>query len=261
MIQTRHASSTRARGAFRPRGRGYGPAVHAARPFSPVARKGAGCLMTTFAYMRVSTRAQAEQNSCAMQRSAIELWAKGQGLVIDHWHEDAGFSGTRMDRPAWDELNQVVKGGDCVVSYDLSRTARNLIGLLTWVQAMKAKRVRVVFVKESLDLSTPMGDLLLGVLGAFAQWTAELNREKAREGMARGKANGAKYGRKPKLSPEQTAELVAMSGTGRDWVRRAAARFGLHVNGVRYIYKAATARTIAQDKPVALVETGPAETA
>ena len=52
-----------------------------------------------------------------------------------------------------------------------------------------------------------MSNLLLSVMGAFAQFERELVRERQREGIAIAKREGKYTGRKPSLSPTRAAEL------------------------------------------------------
>jgi DNA invertase Pin-like site-specific DNA recombinase len=51
-----------------------------------------------------------------------------------------------------------------------------------------------------------MSNLLLSVIGAFAQFERELIRERQREGIAIAKREGKYRGRKPSLIPARAAE-------------------------------------------------------
>jgi DNA invertase Pin-like site-specific DNA recombinase len=54
---------------------------------------------------------------------------------------------------------------------------------------------------------SPMANLLLSVMGAFAEFERALIRERQREGVALAKARGAYKGRKRSLTPEQARQL------------------------------------------------------
>ena len=54
---------------------------------------------------------------------------------------------------------------------------------------------------------SPLSNLLLSVMGAFAQFERELIRERQREGIAIAKREGKYTGRKPSLSPTRATEL------------------------------------------------------
>jgi DNA invertase Pin-like site-specific DNA recombinase len=54
---------------------------------------------------------------------------------------------------------------------------------------------------------SPMANLMLSVMGAFAEFERALIRERQREGIALAKQRGAYRGRKKSLSSERIAEL------------------------------------------------------
>ncbi|MCK2231563.1 helix-turn-helix domain-containing protein, partial [Escherichia coli] len=65
-------------------------------------------------------------------------------------------------------------------------------------------------VKEHLSFTgedSPMANLMLSVMGAFAEFERALIRERQREGIALAKQRGAYRGRKKSLSSERIAEL------------------------------------------------------
>jgi DNA invertase Pin-like site-specific DNA recombinase len=77
--------------------------------------------------------------------------------------------------------------------------------------------VRVEFVKESLVFTgedSPMANLMLSVMEAFAEFERSLIRERQREGIALAKQRGAYTGRKKTLTPERAAELVQRAANG-----------------------------------------------
>jgi len=55
-----------------------------------------------------------------------------------------------------------------------------------------------------------MANLLLSVMGAFAQFERELIRERQKEGIELAKRAGAYKGRKRLLTPEQATELTRL---------------------------------------------------
>ena len=73
------------------------------------------------------------------------------------------------------------------------------------------------FVKENLTFTgedSPMANLLLSVMGAFAQFERELIRERQREGIVLAKNRGAYRGRKRSLTTAQAAELLRRVANG-----------------------------------------------
>ncbi len=119
-------------------------------------------------------------------------------------------SGKDTERPALEELLSFVREGDTIVVHSMDRLARNLDDLRRLVQQLTKRGVRIEFVKECLTFTgedSPMANLLLSVMGAFAEFERALIRERQREGIALAKQRGAYRGRKKALSPEQVTEL------------------------------------------------------
>jgi DNA invertase Pin-like site-specific DNA recombinase len=99
----------------------------------------------------------------------------------------------------------------------MDRLSRNLDDLRSTVTGLTRRGVRVEFLKESLTFTgddSAMSNLLLSVMGAFAEFERQLIRERQREGIALAKQRGVYRGRKRSLSPEQTAELRGRIAAG-----------------------------------------------
>jgi len=126
-------------------------------------------------------------------------------------------SGKDTQRPELDALLSFVRDGDTVVVHSMDRLARNLDDLRRLVQKLTKRGVRIEFVKESLTFTgedSPMANLMLSVMGAFAEFERALIRERQREGIALAKQRGAYRGRKKALSPEQADELQQRVAAG-----------------------------------------------
>lgn len=126
-------------------------------------------------------------------------------------------SGKDTQRPQLDALLAFVREGDTVVVHSMDRLARNLDDLRRLVQKLTQRSVRIEFVNEHLTFTgedSPMANLMLSVMGAFAEFERALIRERQREGIALAKQRGAYRGRKKALSPEQAAELRQRAAAG-----------------------------------------------
>ena len=120
-------------------------------------------------------------------------------------------SGKDTQRPGLDSLLAFVREGDTVVVHSMDRLARNLDDLRRLVQKLTRRGVRIEFVKECLTFTgedSPMANLMLSVMGAFAEFERALIRERQKEGIALAKQRGAYRGRKKALSPDRAAELL-----------------------------------------------------
>ena len=127
-------------------------------------------------------------------------------------------SGKDTKRPKLEALLAFAREGDTVVVvHSMDRLARNLDDLRRLVQMLTKRGIRIEFVKEGLHFTgedSPMANLLLSVMGAFAEFERALIRERQREGIALAKKRGAYRGRKKALSPEQMADLRQRAAAG-----------------------------------------------
>jgi DNA invertase Pin-like site-specific DNA recombinase len=139
------------------------------------------------------------------------------------------LSGKTLQRPELDALLVFVRESDTVVVASMDRLARNLDDLRRLVQQLTARGVKVAFLKEHLTFTgedSPMAQLLLSVMGAFAEFERALIHERQREGIALAKMRGAYRGRKPTLSAAQVAQLSARVEAG-EAKSRLAREFGI----------------------------------
>lgn len=126
-------------------------------------------------------------------------------------------SGKDTKRPELEALLFFAREGDTVVVHSMDRLARNLDDLRRLVQMLTKRGIRIEFVKEGLHFTgedSPMANLLLSVMGAFAEFERALIRERQREGIALAKKRGAYRGRKKALTPEQVADLCQRATAG-----------------------------------------------
>ncbi|MGM0930901.1 MAG: recombinase family protein [Actinomycetota bacterium] len=154
-------------------------------------------------YVRVSTLDQNEQRQL-------------EGQVLDRVFTDKA-SGRDTARPQLTELVRFARDGDTVVVHSMDRLARNLDDLRSLVQKLTDKGARVEFMKEGLVFTgedSPMANLMLSVMGAFAEFERSLIKERQREGIALAQKRGAYRGRKKSLSPEKAAELMRRATAG-----------------------------------------------
>ncbi|MEY2343268.1 recombinase family protein [Acidithiobacillus sp. IBUN Pt1247-S3] len=151
-----------------------------------------------------------------------------ENVPVDRLFTDQA-SGKDTRRPALDALLAFVREGDTVLVHSLDRLARNLDDLRRLVQTLTGRGVRVEFVKEGLAFTgddAPMAQLLLSVMGAFAEFERALLKERQREGIALAKRRGVYRGRKKALSPKQAADLRSRAAAGEPKTQLATA-FGI----------------------------------
>ena len=149
-------------------------------------------------YIRVSTK---------LQNTERQL----DGLTLDISFTDHS-SGKDTKRPKLEELLNYVRDEDIVFVHSMDRLARNLDDLKYIIITITSKHAQVNFVKEGLEFtssSSPMSQLMLSLMGAFAEFEHSLIRERQLEGIAKAKERGV-YDRLRKLTNNQIQEIKSI---------------------------------------------------
>src|SRR5258705_9721567 len=99
-----------------------------------------------------------------------------------------------------------------LVVHSMDWLVRNLDDLRRVVLGLTKRGVKVQFIKEALTFTNEdnaMSNLLLSVMGAFAEFERSLIKERQREGIAIAKAKGNIFkGRQPSLNPDKVKALL-----------------------------------------------------
>ncbi len=139
-----------------------------------------------------------------------------EGIQVDRTFTDKA-SGKDVHREQLEVLMTFVRTGDTVVVHSMDRLARNLDDLRRIVQSLTKNGVRIEFIKENLTFTgedSPMANLMLSVMGAFAEFERALIRERQREGIVLAKQRGAYRGRKRALSDTDIVALKSRVAAG-----------------------------------------------
>ncbi|MHA7663714.1 recombinase family protein [Mycolicibacterium sp. HS_4_1] len=125
------------------------------------------------------------------------------------------MSGARDDRPGLAELMAYVREGDTVVVWKLDRLGRNTLHILETVKELTSRGVTLVSVTDGIDSSTAAGRMMIGVLGALAEYERELIKERTALKRITARANGTKFGRPRKVqNSKDVATAVRMRHDG-----------------------------------------------
>jgi site-specific DNA recombinase len=134
-------------------------------------------------YARVSTEEQREGQTIDSQLSELERFARDKGWPISGTYKDDGWSGGIMERPELDRLRDDAQKGvfDGVLINDVDRLARDVAHLGVIKRDLERKGVRVIFRKLPADTS-PTSNLMVNILGSFAEFERELIADRTRRG-------------------------------------------------------------------------------
>jgi len=164
--------------------------------------------MEVAGYIRVSTEQQKEDGSHERQREQLRKWAdrNGHELIL---FEDIAISGQSDDRPEYDDMIDRACAGefDAVAVRELSRFGRSLQQVLRDIDRLDDNGVQFISLTESFDTSSAMGEAMLGMIGVFNQFWADLARERAKREAERRREAGEPLGRPKKLNAEQREQV------------------------------------------------------
>lgn len=150
-----------------------------------------------YGYARVSTTDQ----DLTLQEEALK--AAGCDMVVSE--KVTGTS--REGRQELERLLQFIREGDTLVVTRIDRLARSIGDLQDIVRGLKAKGVSLRATMQSVDTSTAAGKAFLDMLGVFAEFEANLRKERQAEGIAKAKAAGVYKGRKATIDQLEVRKL------------------------------------------------------
>jgi putative DNA-invertase from lambdoid prophage Rac len=84
---------------------------------------------------------------------------------------------------------------DLVVVWRLDRWGRSLVDLVNTLQELSSIKVGFVSLSEALDLTTPSGRALAGMLAVFAEFERDILRDRVKAGIAQARKEGRPHGR------------------------------------------------------------------
>jgi DNA invertase Pin-like site-specific DNA recombinase len=168
-------------------------------------------------YARVSTNDQ----ETATQVAALK--AAGCERI---YREKA--SGGRWDRPELHRLLDQLREDDVLVVWKLDRLSRSLRDVLTIMERLTETKAGFRSLTEAIDTTTPAGRMMMQMVGAFAEFERAMLRERTKAGLDSARREGRIGGRRPKLSPQQQAEIRRMVSKGDKTAADAARLFRIH---------------------------------
>jgi DNA invertase Pin-like site-specific DNA recombinase len=173
-------------------------------------------------YARVSTN---DQQTLSMQSRAMREYAAGRGWAIVLQVREVGSGAVK--REAREKLLEAARRReiDVVLVWRLDRWGRSVTDLLSTLQELEHLGVGFVSLTEALDLTTPAGRAMAGLLAIFAEFEREILRERTRAGLAHARQNGKQLGR-PMTAGLHVSEIRKLH---RDGVSKSEIARRLHI--------------------------------
>ena len=143
-------------------------------------------------YARVSS---SDQQTLTMQNRAMREYAARRGWTVALQVRDVNSGAAK--REAREKLLEAARRReiDLVLVWRLDRRGRSVTDLLATLQELDHLGVGFVSLTEALDLTTPAGRAMAGLLAIFAEFEREILRERTKAGLAHARENGKRLGR------------------------------------------------------------------
>lgn len=161
-------------------------------------------------YARVSTN---DQQTLPMQNRAMREYVARRGWTVALQVREVNSGAAK--REARERLLEAARRReiDVVLVWRLDRWGRSVTDLLATLQELEHLGVDFVSLTEALDLTTPAGRAMAGLLAIFAEFEREILRERTRAGLAHARQNGKRLGR-PATAAAHTAEIRKLRRAG-----------------------------------------------
>ncbi|WP_315636995.1 MULTISPECIES: recombinase family protein [Microbacterium] len=159
-------------------------------------------------YARVST---AEQDEAYQRAKLTEAGVQARDIYVDH-----GVSGTKISRPAWDNMLDEERGlqpGDTLVVWKLDRLGRNSGHVITTIETLVSRGIHVRTL-DGIDTTTTTGKAMMGMLAVFAQMERDFNSERTRAALDHKREQGITGGRPRSVDTKQARLIQRMYDEG-----------------------------------------------
>lgn len=170
--------------------------------------------------------------SSTEQETTLQLDAlKRAGVTTVH--QEKRSAGVR--RPVLERMLDGLQPGDVVMVYKVDRLARSLADLLRILARIQAVGATFKSLTEAIQTDTAIGELMMHMLGAVAQFERSLIRERSMAGQDAAYLRGAKIGRPRCMTPAQEAECVQLFKSGQWLMPALATRYGCHLSSIKRV--------------------------
>lgn len=151
-----------------------------------------------YGYARVSTVGQKNDGNSLEEQSARLRENGAAAIYVD------AFTGTKMDRPEFSKLLEVVKDGDTIMATKLDRISRSASQGISLVDELLARGVSVHILNMGVMNNTPTGKLIRNIMFSFAEFERDMIVERTSEGKAIARQKkGYKEGRKEVITDDE----------------------------------------------------------
>lgn len=148
------------------------------------------------------------------------------------------------NRPELQAALEYLRHGDVLVVCRLDRMARSVLDLAKIADRLGQKGVSLRVLDQGLDTTTSEGKLMFNLLGAFAEFEADIRAERQRDGIALAQRKGVRFGRKRSLTVAQEERIRRLRSEEGFGITQLAERFAISRSGVYRALKGGPARVL-----------------
>jgi len=174
-----------------------------------------------YGYARVSTRGQAREGNSLDDQEA-KLKENGAGRVFKE-----SYTGTKMDRPAFDELMKVLREGDTLMVTKLDRFARTTPEATKLIRELIGRGIKVHVLNMGVADNTPMGKLMVTILIAFAEFERDMIIERTMRGKDIAREKGTLVEGRPRKESDIFTEVYEAYTRGKCTIKQACETLGI----------------------------------
>jgi DNA invertase Pin-like site-specific DNA recombinase len=171
----------------------------------------------TYGYARTST---SDQNHNLQIDALVEAGVPRKNIVRET------ISGSVAHKPKFSALLDKLKSGDRLIVWKVDRLGRSVRDALDTAERLDQAGVRIIITTLGIDMKTPAGKLVFGLLAQIAEFEKELLRERITAGLAATKARGTVLGRAHTLTTHQRKEAARLVNQEGKSLAQVAALFG-----------------------------------
>lgn len=160
-----------------------------------------------YGYARVSTNGQVKGNSFEEQEELLK--SNGATIVLKE-----SFTGTKLDRPIFEDLIHKLKPNDTLIVTKLDRFARNSPDACNLIRSLVDRNITVNILNMGVANNTAMGKLMITILSGFAEFERDMIVERTQAGKAIARTkSGFKEGRPKEYTVEQINHALELLNT------------------------------------------------
>lgn len=172
-------------------------------------------------YIRVSTDEQGERGlGLAAQEATIRAECDRRGWrLLEPVRVDVASGKSRARRPQLADALDLVRDGDAgtLMVAKLDRLSRSLLDFATITAEAREGGWNLVALDLGVDLTSPAGEVLAGVMAVFAQWERRIIGERTKAALGELQKQGVALGRSITVPETVRAGIIEARAAGKSY--------------------------------------------